>query len=564
MVGNRSLLLAAVAALALFAAASCVTPPPPPDPLIVCDSLLVSSAYTPPATNGADDVTGTVQSASGLSGCTDHTGRAVTTATLDGTFDVAGACSYHPPGEEWAWGTGQFTWSDGSASDYSGVLVAETPLRVEIRITRGLWSGATASVPMEINGLGGSCDAGGIADVAIEGGPFVLRPAGSSGPQALSGVAQVASGDAHTCALMSGGSVKCWGSNSSGQLGNARSGFMVQSLVAVDVVGLGSVTAVSAGGAHTCALIPGGEVRCWGANAGGQLGDGSTTASSVPVAVSGLTGATAISAGTTHTCAVVTGGAVKCWGEGDLVPTPVPGITGATDVSAGYSEQASARGPTRAPSWAPVRSSAGATTASASWVTAATSLHPRRCRQVGSRERRTWWPVRTGARVPSSLETCAAGVATTTGSSEMAQRPIETCPSRSSVSPVQPMWGWVRCMDAPGSRTARRCAGATTTTANWATAQRFRSIRRPRSAGSRTQPLQRWVPTTAARCEPVALRLVGARTTAGDSAPATRSTLLSHRGHRRVLTPTGASDRAVEVPAVVRPESRNGRRRGRR
>ncbi len=311
----------------------------------MCDSLLVSSAYTPPATNGADDLTGTVQSASGLSGCTDYTGRTVTTATLDGIFDVEGACSYHPPGEEWAWGTGQLTWSDGSVSDYSGVLVAETPLRVEIRITGGLWSGATASLPMEVTGTDGSCNAGGITDVVIEGGPFVLRPAGSSGPQALSGVAQVATGDAHTCALMSGGSVKCWGSNSSGQLGNGQSGFMVESLVPVDVVGLGSVTAVSAGGAHTCALIPGGQVRCWGANTGGQLGDGSTTASSVPVPVSGLTGATAISAGTTQTCAVVTGGAVKCWGEGDLVPTPVPGITGATDVSAGYSEQISAKGP---------------------------------------------------------------------------------------------------------------------------------------------------------------------------------------------------------------------------
>ncbi len=244
MVGNRSLLLAAVSALALFAAASCVAPPPPPDPLIVCDSLLVSSVYTPPATTGADDVTGTVQSDSGLSGCTDHTGRSVTGATLDGVFDVLGACSYHPPGEEWAWGTGQFTWSDGAVSNYSGVLVAETPLRVEIRITGGLWSGATASVPMQVTGIDGSCDAGGITDVVVEGGPFVLHPAGSPGPQALSGVAQVATGDSHTCAVMSGGSVKCWGSNSSGQLGDGQGGFMVESLVPVDVVGLGSVTAV--------------------------------------------------------------------------------------------------------------------------------------------------------------------------------------------------------------------------------------------------------------------------------------------------------------------------------
>ena len=129
-------------------------------------------------------------------------------------------------------------------------------------------------------------------------------------------VAQVSTGTDHTCVLMTDGHVRCSGGNGWGQLGSGwtaprGAGF-------VEVAGIADAVAISAGYAHTCAVLTDGTVRCWGFNIYGQLGDGTTFpwAQATPVTVTGITDAVGVSAGLYFTCALLADGTVRCWGLG--------------------------------------------------------------------------------------------------------------------------------------------------------------------------------------------------------------------------------------------------------
>lgn len=141
----------------------------------------------------------------------------------------------------------------------------------------------------------------------------------------------------HTCALEVSGNVRCWGRNLEGQLGD---GSQLDRFTAVSVTGLSGALDVAVGGFHSCAITPSRAVRCWGSNEFGQLGDGGSTDSNSAVDVPAL-GATAIalSAGLTHTCALLTGGTLKCWGRFiGAVPMDL-GLLNVSKISAGAYHQ---------------------------------------------------------------------------------------------------------------------------------------------------------------------------------------------------------------------------------
>ena len=154
--------------------------------------------------------------------------------------------------------------------------------------------------------------AGGLSQIGD--GDAVDRPEPVPVAGLASGVTALAVGSAHGCALTDAGTVKCWGNNYAGQIGD---GTRTTRSRPVDLPGLVDVIALTAGDRHTCALLADGGAKCWGANDDGRLGDGTVTARLVPTAVVGL-GAplAAISAGGAHTCGVTTAGAALCWGYG--------------------------------------------------------------------------------------------------------------------------------------------------------------------------------------------------------------------------------------------------------
>ncbi|MBX3210109.1 MAG: hypothetical protein KF764_34075 [Labilithrix sp.] len=127
-------------------------------------------------------------------------------------------------------------------------------------------------------------------------------------------VKELAAGGDHTCALVEGGTVRCWGKNEDGQLGD---GTRVSTLDPVAVPDLHGVIQVAAGLRHTCALLQIGTVVCWGANDRHQLAIGTTEGSVRPRVVVGLVGGKEIAAAGDGTCARLEGGYVRCWGAND-------------------------------------------------------------------------------------------------------------------------------------------------------------------------------------------------------------------------------------------------------
>ena len=270
------------------------------------------------------------------------------------TFQVTGAL---PPGVTFSTTTGAFTgpavWSEEAT-----------------QVATGFFHSCAVTVGGRVrcwgSGSFGRLGRGSNANSPVPG--EVIKP----GSVTLTEVTQVATGTQHSCALIVTGTVKCWGSASSGQIGR---GTTSDSWTAIDVVlavggpVLGDITQIAAGERHTCGLRHDGTVACWGANGSGRLGDGTTTNRPSPVDVlvapagPSLSGVTAITAGSDHTCALMVDTTVRCWGAGgrgqlgdglgaaSTSPVTVSGLSHVTHLAAGSEFSCAIRTDTTVACW---------------------------------------------------------------------------------------------------------------------------------------------------------------------------------------------------------------------
>ena len=270
--------------------------------------------------------------------------KPVLVSKLSGIREVASGANFNlaleSNGKVMAWGLG----TSGQLGD--GTLEsADEPVEVKglVEVT-AIAAGRATGVALLSSGkveTWGANEFGQLGD-----GATTMTP--SDEPVAVKGltsVASVAAGANHVLARRSNGTIKAWGANEYGQLGNNST---TQSDEPVEVVNLGkSAIAVAAGLHHSLALLNNDTVKAWGANEYGQLGNGSLLASHEPVSVKGLTSASAIAAGAYHSLAILSGGTVKAWGDNESgqlgngssttydEPVEVDGFTGATAISAG-------------------------------------------------------------------------------------------------------------------------------------------------------------------------------------------------------------------------------------
>lgn len=143
------------------------------------------------------------------------------------------------------------------------------------------------------------------------------------------------------CAILSDGSVRCWGWNNEGQVGD---GTKESRKKPVRIPALQGAVSITTGVQHSCAVLGDHSAVCWGANASGQLGDGTTAPRLVPTAVKGLSNVSALALGDAATCALLQNGTISCWGSGvfagdgastpHLAPAAVPSIASVSAIAA--------------------------------------------------------------------------------------------------------------------------------------------------------------------------------------------------------------------------------------
>ncbi|MCG5215869.1 RCC1 domain-containing protein [Streptosporangium soli] len=252
------------------------------------------------------------------------------------------AASNPSSGAVWAWGGNSQGQLGNGATTGSPVPLAVPGLTA----VRYVSAGDAYSVVVKTDGTvwaWGDNSQGQLGNGTTTDSPVPVQVPGITGAQWVS-----AGDDGHVLAVLSDGTVRAWGDNSQGQLGN---GTTTDSPSPVTVPGLTgvSVTAgtAAAGSGHSVVVLADGTVRAWGDNGQGQLGDGSTTSSPSPVTVPGLSGVREVSGRGDHVLALLTDQTVRAWGDNDHgqlgngsttdsgSPIQVPGLTSVSGIAGG-------------------------------------------------------------------------------------------------------------------------------------------------------------------------------------------------------------------------------------
>jgi alpha-tubulin suppressor-like RCC1 family protein len=259
---------------------------------------------------------------------------------LPGTqFPFDHACAVMDDGTVRCWGANYGGVLGDGTSDSNGSTFKSTPVQAT-----GVYTAASVVVSASFSCalIGGTGGAGTVRCWGSNGlgqlgnGRTSVQETTPTTVSGLDGVVQIAAGDGHACALRVDSTVECWGS-----------GVGVNSTVPVDM-GVSGVKEIAAGSDRTCMVFQGGTIRCWGTNLFGQIGDGTLNTPEFNKQVSGISTAVSVSVGFAHNCAVLADGTLRCWGRnangqlGDGTTSnrnaPVtPAISNVVAVSAGRS-----------------------------------------------------------------------------------------------------------------------------------------------------------------------------------------------------------------------------------
>ncbi|NQW60229.1 hypothetical protein HQ459_05540 [bacterium] len=246
-------------------------------------------------------------------GTTTTANTPVQVSSLTGVTQIATGyghvCAVKSDGAVMCWGWNVMMNLGTGTTTSSSTPVTPTLLTSATQVTAGAYGGCALLTDATVRcwGAGGSGQLGN--------GGTTYQTSTKTQPSLLTGVSQLSNAKGqHTCAIMPDKTIKCWGYNDHGQVGNNAS---ANQLTPTLITTIADVVNVSSSNHTTCAVKTDGAAWCWGWGGWNQLGNGSTTDNFVPTEVPNVSGASQISAGYTHTCVVLSDTTIKCWGKND-------------------------------------------------------------------------------------------------------------------------------------------------------------------------------------------------------------------------------------------------------